>query len=209
MTAEHDVGFSLLIFLIFVSLLWLATGRVAYLFVGAVLFAVATVIGAHIFPQVNERLLVWLDPWKYSQTIGYQLVQAQYALGTGGLSGTGIGLGHPTLIPVVASDFIFAAIGEELGLLGTSIIVMAFLLLVGAGLKVALETRSSFSKLLTAGLTVTLGLQAFFIMAGIVRILPLTGVTLPFVAYGGSSLLANYALVALLVRGSAEAHEPR
>jgi cell division protein FtsW (lipid II flippase) len=204
MTAERDVGFSLLIFVVFVLMLWMTTGRVAYLLVGVVLFAIGTFVGAHLFTQVGERISVWIDPWKHATTSGYQVVQGEYALGSGGLTGTGLGLGHPNLIPVVTSDFIFAAIGEELGLLGTTAIVVAFVVLVGAGLRIALTARSEFTKLLAAGFTLTIGLQAFFIMAGIVRLLPLTGVTLPFVAYGGSSLLANYVLVALLVRASNE-----
>ena len=204
MTAERDVGFSLLVFVVFVLMLWMTTGRVAYLLVGAVLFAIGAFIGAHLFSQVGERVSVWLNPWNQATTNGYQLVQGEYALGSGGLAGVGLGLGHPGLIPVVTSDFIFAAIGEELGLLGTTAVVVAFVVLVGAGLRIALAARSEFTKLLAAGFTLTIGLQAFFIMAGIVRILPLTGVTLPFVAYGGSSLLANYILVALLVRCSNE-----
>lgn len=208
MTAERDVGFSLLVFVVFVMMLWLATGRVAYLLLGAVLFVLGAYVGAHLFTQVGERVSVWLDPWTQANTNGYQLVQGEYALGSGGLTGVGLGLGHPTLIPVVTSDFIFAAIGEELGLLGTTAVVVAFVVLVGAGLRVAMAARSEFTKLLAAGFTLTIGLQAFFIMAGIVRIVPLTGVTLPFVAYGGSSLLANYILVALLVRASNETRDP-
>ena len=204
MAAEKDVGFALLIFLMFLTMLWLATGRFGYVVVGVIIFLGATWLGAHLFTQVNVRIVTWLDPWKYAQTTGYQLVQAQYALGWGGLGGTGLGLGHPNLIPVVTSDFIFAAIGEELGLMGTSIVIVAFLVLVGAGIHAGLRARSEFSKLFAVGLTIVLGLQAFFIMAGIVRLLPLTGMTLPFVAYGGSALLANYILIALLMRISHE-----
>lgn len=204
MTAERDVGFSLLVFCVFLLMLWTATGRVSYLFIGLVLFIAATYVGAHLFTQVNERIAVWIDPWKYSQTTGYQLVQAQYAFGSGGLAGTGLGLGHPDVIPVVTSDFIFAAIGEEMGLLGTTIILMAFLALIGTGLRIARGARSDFAKLAAAGLTITIGLQTFFILAGVIRVLPLTGMALPFVAYGGSSLLANYVLIALLVRISDE-----
>ncbi len=204
MTAERDVGFSLLVFCVFLFMLWTATGRVSYLFIGGLLFVAATFVGAHLFSQVNERIAVWIDPWKYSATTGYQLVQAQYAFGSGGLAGTGLGLGHPDVIPVVTSDFIFAAIGEEMGLLGTTIILMAFLALIGTGLRIARAARSDFAKLVAAGLTITIGLQTFFILAGVIRVLPLTGMALPFVAYGGSSLLANYVLIALLVRISDE-----
>lgn len=204
MTAERDVGFSLLIFVLFISMLWVATGRAAYLVVASVLFVVGAFAMSLVLSQVHQRISVWLDPWSHAQSIGYQSVQALYAMGSGGLTGTGLGLGRPTLVPVVASDYIFAAIGEELGLLGTTALVVAFVLLVGAGLRVALRARADFAKLLVTGLTVTLGFQAFFIMAGVVRLLPVTGVTLPFVAYGGSSLVANYILLALLVRVSHE-----
>ncbi|HEX6476542.1 MAG TPA: FtsW/RodA/SpoVE family cell cycle protein, partial [Acidimicrobiales bacterium] len=204
MTAERSVGFSLLIFVLFISMLWMATGRITYLVVGAILFVVGAFVAAHLFGQVNDRITVWLDPWKYANGIGYQVVQGQYAFGSGGLAGSGLGLGHPGLIPIATSDFIFAAIGEETGLLGTVGIVMAFLLLVGASLRTALVAKSEFAKLLAAGIAAAIGFQAFFIMAGVVRLLPLTGVTLPFVAYGGSSLIANYVLIALLVRVSDE-----
>jgi cell division protein FtsW (lipid II flippase) len=204
MTAEHDIGFALLLFVIFVSLLWMATGRFVYLVFGVLLFALGAVAAAHFFGQVHVRVQIWVDPWKYANGIGYQAVQAQYAMGTGGLVGTGLGLGHPYLVPVAASDFIFAAFGEEMGLLGTSALVIAYVLFVGAGLRTALTARTDLAKLTAAGFTVLLGFQAFFIMAGVVRLLPLTGITLPFVAYGGSSLVANYVLVALLMRISDE-----
>ncbi|MGH9060679.1 MAG: FtsW/RodA/SpoVE family cell cycle protein, partial [Acidimicrobiales bacterium] len=146
-----------------------------------------------------------LHPFAHAGTSGYQIVQGEYALGSGGLTGAGLGLGHPGVIPLSWSDMIFAAFGESLGLLGTTGLIIAYLLLVGAGLRIALTNRSDFSKLLAAGLTVIIGLQAFIIMAGITRILPLTGITLPFVAYGGSSLVASYILVAMLMRLSNEA----
>ena len=204
MTLERDVGFSLMLFLVFIITLWIATSRLAYLVGGSILFVGGALIASRFFAQVNERIIIWLDPWKYAQNIGYQIVQAQYALGAGGLSGTGLGLGHPTIIPVVTSDFIFAAFGEEMGLLGTTAIVMAFLLLVGAGIRIALKSKQQFGALVAASFTLIIGLQSFFIMAGIVRLLPLTGVTLPFVAYGGSSLISNYILVAILMRISHE-----
>ncbi len=204
MVAERNVGFALLIFVIFLSMLWMATGRVSYLGVGALLFVAGAFVGNFLFAQVHERITIWLNPWPYAQTIGYQVIQAEYAFGTGGIAGTGLGLGHPGFIPIVQSDFIFAAFGEELGLFGTTLLVVAFALLVGSGLRVALRARSDFSKLLAAGLITVLGFQAFFIMAGVVRLLPLTGLTLPFVAYGGSSLAANYLLIALVMRVSDE-----
>lgn len=207
--AERDVGFAMLLFVLFVGMLWLGTGRFLWLVFGAALFAVGAVLAIHLFPQVHQRVTAWLDPWPYAQTIGDQVVQGVYAFGNGGLIGTGIGFGllgtvaHP-VVPAITTDYIFAAFGEEMGLLGTTLIVFAFVLFVGAGMRIAQAARSEFAKMTAAGLTLILGMQAFFIMAGIVRLLPLTGITLPFMAYGGSSLVANYILVALLMRISDE-----
>jgi cell division protein FtsW (lipid II flippase) len=146
---------------------------------------------------------VWLDPWEDSRGAGYQVVESQYALAWGGITGTGPGLGNPGKIPAAESDFIFAAIGEELGLLGATAVLAAFLLLVGAGLRTALRAESPFDKMLVTGLTTIIGVQSFIIIGGVIRLVPLTGVTLPFVSYGGSSLIANYVLLALLMRVSA------
>ena len=206
--AERDVGFALLIFVLFISMLWLATGRGRYIVFGLGLFAAGAFAASRLFSQVGERVANWLHPWTRVGLPGGsdQLVQGIYGLGTGGLIGTGLGFGQANLsqIPDVGSDYIFAAIGTEWGLLGTTAVVFAFVLIVGAGLRIAQTARSDFAKLLAAGLTVIIGMQAFFIMAGIVRLLPLTGITLPFMAYGGSSLVANYVLVALLMRLSDE-----
>jgi cell division protein FtsW (lipid II flippase) len=212
--AEHDVGFAMLLFVLFLGMLWLSTGRFVWLGFGAVLFVVGAVIALHAFPQVHQRVTAWLDPWPYARTIGDQIVQGMYALGNGGLIGTGFGFGllgtpaHP-IVPEVTTDYIFAAFGEEMGLIGTTVIVFAFVLFVGAGMRIAQTARSEFAKITAAGLTLILGMQAFFIMAGVVRLLPLTGITLPFMAYGGSSLVANYMLVALLMRISDEGDRSR
>jgi peptidoglycan glycosyltransferase len=157
------------------------------------------------FNHVQERVDVWFDPWGKDQ--GYQVVQAAFAMADGGVSGTGLALGSPTKIPVVESDMIFAAIGEELGLLGATAVLIGFLLMIGAGLRIAQQAARGFERLLAVGLTTLLGFQAFIIMAGVVRLLPLTGVTLPFISYGGSSLLANYVLLALLLRISNDSTE--
>ncbi|MCU1400743.1 MAG: putative FtsW/RodA/SpoVE family cell cycle protein, partial [Acidimicrobiales bacterium] len=133
---------------------------------------------------------------------GYQIVQGMFAIGDGGLGGAGLGQGHPTLIPAVQNDFIFAGIAEELGLFGATAILMSFMLIVGAGLRVAVRAERPFEKLLATGLTALLGVQAFIIIGGVIRVVPLTGITLPFVSYGGSSLVANYVLLALLIRVS-------
>jgi peptidoglycan glycosyltransferase len=200
MTAERDLGSSLLFFAFFVAMLWVSTGRGAYLGIGGVLFVLGAFGADRAFAHVHERVVVWRNPWPFASGKGFQVIQGWYALAAGGLAGTGLSLGSPQRIPAVATDFIFAAIGEELGLIGTAAIVIAYLLLVGAGLRIALRAESPFEKLLATGLTVILGLQSFIIIGGITRLVPLTGITLPFVSYGGSSLIANYILLALLLR---------
>jgi cell division protein FtsW (lipid II flippase) len=205
---EDDIGFAALLFVLFIGLLWVATGRFGYLVLGLVLFAVGAYIAARYFSQVHLRVSEWQNPWPTvtnPNSGGYQLSQAWYNLGTGGIGGTGLGLDHYAVyIPELTSDMIFAAIGTEMGMIGAVTVVVAFILLIGAGFRVAQTARSDFSRLLAAGLTLILGFQAFFIMAGVVRLLPFTGITLPFVAYGGSSLVSNYILIALMLRISDE-----
>jgi cell division protein FtsW (lipid II flippase) len=204
--AENDIGFAMLLFTLFLALLWTSTGRVAYLAFGLLLFVVGAILAAHSFPQVHERVTVWLNPWPYAETSGNQLVFGWFAIANGGVGGSGLGLGTVGgLVPFITSDMIFAAIGEEMGLLGIAIVVCGFALMVGTGFQIAQRSRTDFARLLAVGLTVILGFQAFFIMAGVLRLLPLTGITLPFMAYGGSSLVANYILIALLMRLSEEA----
>jgi cell division protein FtsW (lipid II flippase) len=203
---ERDLGSSLLFFGIFVVMLWVATGRAAYLLLGLALFAAGSTIGWAVFDHVERRVDIWLhalDPGRVD-AFGYgQLAQSQFALATGGIAGTGLGRGNPDLVPFAATDFIFAAIGEELGLLGTTAVLLLYLVLVGRGFRAALAASDPFSKLLAAGLTTVLGLQTFIIVGGVTRLIPLTGITLPFVSYGGSSLVANFVLLGLLVRTSA------
>jgi cell division protein FtsW (lipid II flippase) len=203
---EDDIGFAALLFVLFIGLLWIATGRVGYLVLGLVLFGVGAFVAARYFGQVHFRVEQWQNPWPSQTSVAPgQLAQAWFGMGTGGVGGTGLGFDHLAgNIPELTSDMIFAGIGTELGLVGGVAVVMAFILLVGAGFRVAQTARSDFSRLMATGLTLIVGFQAFFIMAGVVRLLPFTGVTLPFVAYGGSSLLANYILIALLLRISDE-----
>jgi len=196
---EDDIGFALLIFVLFMAMLWLTSGRWNYIVLGLVLFAAGAFAADRLFSQVNVRVSDWLHPGTTSQ-----IMLGLYGMGTGGLLGTGLGFGNISHIPAVQSDYIFTAFGTEMGLLGTSAIIFAFILLVGAGLRIAQTARSEFAQMVAAGLTVIIGFQAFFIMAGIIRLLPLTGITLPFMAYGGSSLVANYVLIALLMRISDE-----
>jgi cell division protein FtsW (lipid II flippase) len=198
---ENDIGFALLIFTLFVGMLWITTGRWGYLVFGLGLFAAGAVVSTHLFHQVHERVSLWLNPWPD----GGQLAQGWWAMANGGIGGSGLGLDHfAGTISNLTSDMIFAAVGDEMGLLGAAVVVIAFLLLVGAGLRIAQTARTDFSRLVATGLTMIIGFQAFFIMAGVLRLLPLTGITLPFMAYGGSSLVANYVLVALLLRISDE-----
>ncbi len=205
---EDDIGFSLIVFLVFLTMIWTATGRWTYVVIGIAGFALAAFLASHVLTQVNERFTDWLNPWPYAHRIGFQPIQGELAFGRGGLFGTGIGFGiAQNSLPISSSDYIFAIIGEEMGLVGALGVVACFALLVGAGLRGARRARSEFSRLCATGLTATLGLQAFLIMAGDTRLLPLTGVTLPFVSYGGSSLVANYALVAILMRISNEGNQ--
>jgi cell division protein FtsW (lipid II flippase) len=204
MAGLRDLGSALLLFGVFIAMLYVATGRLAYPAVGAVAFSAGAYIAYLLFPHVQRRVAVWLDPWADILGDGYQIAQSLFAIGTGGLTGTGLGLGRPQDVPFSATDAIFVVIGEELGLLGTTAVLLLFLLLTFRGLKIATTARDEFATLLATGLTVTLALQTFVIIGGLTRLVPLTGVTLPFVSYGGSSLLSNYLLVALLLRISDE-----
>jgi cell division protein FtsW (lipid II flippase) len=209
--AERDIGFSLLLFVVFLSMLWVTTGRLSYLFIGIAVFALGTFLASHVLSQVDTRISVWLNPWSQASGNGYQPIQGELAFGRGNLFGSGLGLGlvgDPHVLPVSTSDFIFAAIGEELGLVGTVALLVAYMLIIGSGIRAALRAPSEFAKLVALGLTAMIGFQTFFIIAGILRLLPLTGVTLPFVSYGGSSLVANYALLALVMRISNEGNQP-
>jgi len=203
---EKDLGASLLYFAVFVVMLWVASGRPGYLIVGLVLFAAGAVAGYLLFRHVQLRVDYWLhalDPSKAYQ-LGYgQIAQGQFALASGGLVGTGLGQGSPTLIPYAATDLIFAAIGEELGLIGTAGVLLVYLSLIGRALRIGIERTDAFGKLLATGLTTIVAAQTFVIVGGVTRLIPLTGITLPFVSYGGSSLVANLVILALLIRVSA------
>ena len=213
MVMQKDLGSSLLFFALFAAMLYMATERASYLLVAFVMFIGGATISYQFFAHVQTRVTTWIDPWSVSQGKGYQLVQSLFAFGTGGFAGTGLGLGSPQKIPAASTDFVFAAIGEELGLLGTVAILTAFLLLIGSGFRIALQADRPFSKLFAGGLTMIIGVQTFVIVGGVTRVIPLTGVTLPFISYGGSSLVANFVLIALLLRISdetaANAEQPR
>lgn len=208
---QRDLGASLLFFGVFVVMLWIASGRIGYLIVGGVLFAIGAVVGYLAFSHVQARVDYWLhalEPDKVNE-FGYgQLAQSWFALASGGLVGTGLGRGAPDLIPFPASDFILSAFGEELGMLGTVAILLLFVGLIGRGLRIALDREDTFGRLLAAGLTVSIALQTLTIAAGVTRMIPLTGVPLPLVSYGGSSKVASFVMIALLVRISAGPWSP-
>jgi cell division protein FtsW len=190
-------------------MLYVASGRASYALVGALLFLVGSMLSFTLFSHVQLRVSIWLDPWAQRDAGGYQLVQALYALGAGGAFGRGLGFGYPEYIPAVHTDFIIAAIGEELGLAGSLATVALYMLFLVRGCRAALESVDSFNALLAAGLTAVVAIQALVILGGTLRLMPLTGVTLPLVSYGGSSVLANFILLGLLLRISAERGEAR
>jgi cell division protein FtsW (lipid II flippase) len=207
MVRQKDLGSSLLFFAVFAAMLYIATDRAAYLIAAFGLFVAGAAVAYQFFGHVQDRVGAWVDPWSVARTTGFQIVQSMYALGSGGFAGTGLGLGSPQKIPNSATDFVFSAIGEELGLIGTVGVCILFLLFVGSGLRIATQADRPFSQLFAAGLTVIIGVQTFVIVGGVIRVIPLTGVTLPFISYGGSSLVANFVIVALLLRVSDETIE--
>jgi cell division protein FtsW (lipid II flippase) len=212
MFAQKDLGSSLLFFTLFIVMVWLATGRTFYLLFGSVMFAVGAYASWTQFSHVQRRVRIWLDPWPEATDAAFQIVQSLYAMGSGGVGGTGLALGSPTRIPYAETDFIFAAIGEELGFAGTAAVLMSFMLLIGSGIRISRRAVRPFDQLLAAGLTTIIGVQTFIIVGGVTRLVPLTGVTLPFVSYGGSSLVINYVIIAVLVHlshaSAAPADEP-
>jgi len=204
---QRDLGSSLLFFGLFLVMLYVATERPGWLVVGATLFAAGAYAGFLAFDHVQTRVNTWLDPFNPDYN-GYQIVQAMFGMAWGGLVGRGLGRGDPTLIPVPESDFIVAAMGEELGLTGVMAIILLYGLIVERGLRTALVCRDAFGKLVATGLAVTFAIQVFVVVGGVTKLIPLTGLTTPFMSYGGSSLVANWAIVALLLRISDQARRP-
>lgn len=201
---QRDLGAALLLFVVFVGMIYLATARAAYLLTGLALGAFAGIAAYAMFDHIQERITAWLHPFEHFSGSGYQIIQGLFALGSGSLTGAGLGNGRPNLIPAAETDFIFVALAEELGFGGAVAVITAFALLVALGFGIALRARDIFHKVLAAGLTLVVGVQAVLILAGVLRLLPVTGITLPFVSYGGSSLLANMLLLTLLARVSHE-----
>jgi cell division protein FtsW (lipid II flippase) len=210
---QRDLGAALLFFAVFLLLLYIATARWSYVLLGGLLFVLGSAAAYLVFGHVRERVDIWIDPWSDPLGTGYQVVQALIAFARGGLLGTGLGAGLPTVggrlpIPAVHTDFPFAALGEELGLVGILAILGLYLVIVERGLRIAAAAADDFRALLAAGLALVVGVQAFIIAAGDLKLIPLTGVTLPFISYGGSSLLANALVVGLLLAISDKGVEP-
>ena len=201
---QRDLGASLLLFSVFVAVLYAATGSSAYLTAGALLAAAGAVTSWRLFDHVGRRVTAWLDPFADYEASGYQIAQGLFGLGTGSLAGAGPGMGRPDLIPFASTDFIFAAVGEEFGFAGGVAVLCGYALIVAVGFGIAIRARDRFRKLLAIGLTFAFGIQVFLIIGGVLRVVPLTGVTLPFMSYGGSSLLGNFVTLALLARVSHE-----
>jgi cell division protein FtsW (lipid II flippase) len=206
---QHDLGPALLFSTVLLAMLYMASGRGSYMVLGGALLLLAGVAADRLFSHVHTRVVIWLDPWAHRDAGGYQLVQGLYALAAGGVLGEGLAFGAPRYIPAVHTDFVIAAIGEELGLIGSLAVVNLFVLFTLRGFRVALRARAGFNALLAAGLTALLALQALIILAGALKLIPLTGITLPFVSYGGSSVLANFLLVGLLLLVSHEEEAAR
>jgi cell division protein FtsW (lipid II flippase) len=201
----NDLGGGLLLFSIFLAMLYVATGRWPYVAVGLGLFAAGSWVLYQAVPRVGDRIGIWLDPWEDADGAGYQLVQSIYSIAAGGVFGTGFGKGvlvrqdGATYIPYLETDFIYSAIAQELGLAGAAAVILLYLVFCYRGFRIAMSADDGFSKLLAAGLTATLAIQTFIIIGGVSGLIPLTGITLPFVSYGGSSIVANFLLLALLL----------
>jgi cell division protein FtsW (lipid II flippase) len=210
---QRDLGAALLFFGVFLALLYAATGRLSLVLIGLVLFLVGSAVMANLFEHVRTRIDVWLDPMGDPLGSGYQLGQALHAFARGGLLGQGLGGGLPEIgghppIPAIHTDFPLAALGEELGIVGVLAILGLYLVIVQRGLRIGVAAADDFRSLLAIGFALVIGIQAFIIAAGNLDVLPLTGVTLPFISYGGSSLLANGLVVGLLLALSDKGVEP-
>jgi cell division protein FtsW (lipid II flippase) len=210
---ESDLGAALLYFLVFLGLLYVATRRISYVVLGMALFLAGGFALYELVPRVAERIDIWINPWADAQGAGYQIIRGLYAYGRGGILGTGIGAGLPSVgtvpsIPAIHTDFIFSGIAEELGLLGALAVLTLYVVIAERGFRIAAQAADDFRALLCTGLTLVIVVQAAIIAGGNLRVVPLTGITLPLISYGGSSLLVNGAVIGLLLAFSDRGAEP-
>ena len=215
LVAMNDLGTSLLFYVIALAMIYIATGRLLYVGVGLGIFAVGAIGAVQLTSHVQSRIDGWLDPWRVEQSSGYQIAQSIYTIADGGVLGAGFGRGlilnssGGTIIPFAQTDFIYSVIANEMGLVGAIAVVLLYLLLAWRGFRIATTADDGFSKLLAAGLATAVAFQVFVIVGGVIRLLPLTGLTLPFVSYGGSSVTANFAIAGLLLCISQRANRER
>ena len=202
LVVNNDLGSALMFFAILMVMLYLASGQGLYVIAGSGVFSAACYLAWRFVDRIGLRVQNWLDPWQDPFIAGYQPIQSDYALASGGILGTGFAQGSPWLVPIVETDYVLAAIGEELGLLGTLAVLALFMLLVVRGFLIAIRVEDGFAQLLAAGLSALLGIQTIIIVGGVLRVIPLTGITLPFISYGGSSLLSSFAIAGLLLHVS-------
>lgn len=206
---QRDLGLAMLYFGIFLSMLYIATGRLDYVAVGLLAFVAGAAISYDLVGHVRVRVDMWVNPWADPSGRGYQIVQGLYALASGGVVGAGLGAGHPDLMPAAHTDMIFPAIGEELGLAGAACVITLYLLFVGRVFRTAVRAEGTVEMLVAGGLAASFGLQTFIILAGSTRLTPLTGIPAPFLTYGGSAAVSNFAALALLLSISARQAAPR
>ncbi len=200
---QRDIGLAMLYYGIFLAMLYIAAGRLDYIAGGLAAFGLGAALCYRLFAHVRVRVDVWLNPWADPSGRGYQILQGLYSLASGGVLGTGLGAGHPDLVPTAHTDMIFPAIGEELGIVGTFCVVILYLLFIGRIFRTAVRADSALETLVAGGLSTALGLQTFIILAGSTRLIPLTGIPAPFLTYGGSAAVSNFAALALLLAISA------
>ncbi len=201
---QKDLGTALIFYAIFIALQFIYEENRSLILCNILIFVAAGIAGIFLFDHVKIRFQIWLNPWKYIDNKGYQITQSLFAIATGGFFGTGIGLGHPDFIPEVYTDFIFSAICEEMGVFAGMGVIMLFLILVYRGFKIAISQGDKFFRIVALGISILFGIQSFIIFGGVLKLIPLTGITIPFVSYGGSSMLSSFIALGILQVASEE-----